>query len=481
MQSNGGLADAHRFRGKDSILSGPAGGIVGMARTAAAAGFGRVIGFDMGGTSTDVSHYAGEFERQYETEVAGVRMRAPMLSIHTVAAGGGSILAFDGSRYRVGPDSAGANPGPGVLPPRRPAHRDRRQRHAGPGPARLLPPGVRAGRGRAAGRRAGGRPASPPWPGGSRTATGDQRSDAGVAAGFLDIAVANMANAIKKISVQRGYDITRYVLATFGGAGGQHACAVADALGMTEVLIHPLAGVLSAYGMGLASVTAMRETAVEAELSAGLLTRLDRVAGDLEAAARAELEAGGVPGGQVRRTRRAQLRYQGTDTSLTVPFGPVDSMMAAFEAAYRQRFSFLMRDKPVMVEAVSVEVSGGGGDHPDAPAIVDPADTGVTPVSAGSVSVTSVTPVTPATPGPGRTVTPATPGPGRIETPATPGPGRTGARRPRPGCGCSPAVSGPRWTSARAAGCGPATWSPGPPSSPRTSPRPWSSRAGRPR
>jgi 5-oxoprolinase (ATP-hydrolysing) len=403
MQSNGGLADARRFRGKDSILSGPAGGIVGMARTAAAAGFGRVIGFDMGGTSTDVSHYAGEFERQYETEVAGIRMRAPMLSIHTVAAGGGSILAFDGSRYRVGPDSAGADPGPAcyrrggpltvtdanvMLGRVQPGYFPR---VFGPGGDEPLDAGLVAGGFAALARQIA-------------DATGDQRSDAEVAAGFLDIAVANMANAIKKISVQRGYDITRYVLATFGGAGGQHACAVADALGMTEVLIHPLAGVLSAYGMGLASVTAMRETAVEAELSAGLLTGLDRVAGDLEAAARAELEAGGVPGGQVRRTRRAQLRYQGTDTSLTVPFGPVDSMMAAFEAAYRQRFSFLMRDKPVMVEAVSVEVSGGGGggDHPDAPAIVDPADTGVTPAT-GPVSVTSVTPVTPATPVPGRT------------------------------------------------------------------------------
>ena len=373
MQSNGGLADAHRFRGKDSILSGPAGGIVGMARTAAAAGFGRVIGFDMGGTSTDVSHYAGEFERQYETEVAGVRMRAPMLSIHTVAAGGGSILAFDGSRYRVGPDSAGADPGPACYRRGGPltvtdanvmlgrVQPGSFPRVFGPGGDEPLDAGLVARRFDALARRIAEQ-------------AGDQRGGAEVAAGFLGIAVANMANAIKKISVQRGYDITRYVLATFGGAGGQHACAVADALGITEVLIHPLAGVLSAYGMGLASVTAMRETAVEAELSAGLLARLDRVAAELEAAARAELEAGGVPGSQVRRTRRAQLRYQGTDTSLTVPFGPVDSMVTAFEAGYRQRFSFLMPDKPVIVEAVSVEVSGGSHDHPDAPAIVDPAD-----------------------------------------------------------------------------------------------------------
>ena len=384
MQSNGGLADAHRFRGKDSILSGPAGGIVGMARTAAAAGYRRVIGFDMGGTSTDVSHYAGEFERQYETEVAGVRMRAPMLSIHTVAAGGGSILVFDGSRYRVGPDSAGADPGPACYRRGGPltvtdanvmlgrVQPGSFPRVFGPGGDQPLDAGLVATRFDALARRI-------------TEATGDQRSAAEVAAGFLDIAVANMANAIKKISVQRGHDITRYVLATFGGAGGQHACAVADALGVTEVLIHPLAGVLSAYGMGLASVTAMRETAVEAELSAGLLARLDQMAGELEAAARDELPAGGgagrdEPGGPVRSVRRAHLRYQGTDTLLPVPVGGLSSMMDAFEAAYRQRFSFLTRDKPVIVEAVSVEVTQGAG---DVPAVQD---TGETPSPSASAS-----------------------------------------------------------------------------------------------
>ncbi len=393
MQSNGGLADAHRFRGKDSILSGPAGGIVGMARTAAAAGYRRVIGFDMGGTSTDVSHYAGEFERQYETEVAGVRMRAPMLSIHTVAAGGGSILVFDGRRYRVGPDSAGADPGPACY---------RRG-----GPLTVTDANVMLGR---------VQPGSFPrvfGPGGDEPldaglvatrfdalagritqATGDRRSAAEVAAGFLDIAVANMANAIKKISVQRGYDITRYVLATFGGAGGQHACAVADALGMTEVLIHPLAGVLSAYGMGLASVTAMRETAVEAELSGGVAARLDQIAGDLEAAAREELAAGGgtggdepggdEPAGPVHSVRRAHLRYQGTDTSLPVPMGGLSSMTEAFEAAYQQRFSFLTRDKPVIVEAVSVEVTHGAG---DVPAVTGTGEAPLPSVPAGRVAM----------------------------------------------------------------------------------------------
>ena len=259
---------------------------------------------------------------------------------------------------------------------------------------------------------------------------GDQRSGAEVAAGFLGIAVANMANAIKKISVQRGYDVTRYVLATFGGAGGQHACAVADALGITEVLIHPLAGVLSAYGMGLADVTLMREAAVEEELDEGLIGRLEQAAGDLEAAGRAELAAGDVPGGQVCCTRRAQLRYLGTDTALTVPFGDVASMMAAFEAAYRQRFSFLMRDKPVMVEAVSVEVTRAPGDSAgDLPA-----------VAAAGIS--------------------APPAAARVAM-----------------------FTGGGWASVNLlprSALRPGRWSAAPRSSPRTSPRRWWSRAGRP-
>jgi 5-oxoprolinase (ATP-hydrolysing) len=362
MQSNGGLTGARLFRGKDSILSGPAGGIVGMARTAQAAGFDKVIGFDMGGTSTDVSHYAGQFERQYETQVAGVRMRAPMLSIHTVAAGGGSILHFDGSRYRVGPDSAGAVPGPAayrrggpltvtdaniMLGRIQPAHFPSVFGERGDQP--LDAEVVReqfAALARRIGEATGG--ASPPRAG---SPSPDQ-----VAAGFLEIAVANMANAIKKISVQRGYDVTQYVLATFGGAGGQHACAVADALGISRVLIHPLAGVLSAYGMGLADVTAMRETAVEAPLAAGLLPDLDRVAGRLEADALAELAQQGIGPGRAQPARRAHLRYDGTDTALPVPLGGVAEMVAQFEQAYRQHFSFLMRDKTILVEAVSVEL-----------------------------------------------------------------------------------------------------------------------------
>jgi 5-oxoprolinase (ATP-hydrolysing) len=357
MQSNGGLTDAASFRGKDSILSGPAGGIVGMARTAREAGFTRVIGFDMGGTSTDVSHYAGEFEREYETQVAGVRMRAPMLSIHTVAAGGGSVLHFDGSRYRVGPDSAGADPGPAC--------------YRNGGPLTLTDANVLLGRiqpdhfPKVFGEH-GDRPLDTDITKTKFTelsqqiaeATGDTRGPEQVAAGFIEIAVANMANAIKKISVQRGYDVTEYVLNVFGGAGGQHACAVADALGMTSVLIHPLAGVLSAYGIGLADIIAMREQAVEAPLTDAMLAELPGTTGPLEASAREEVRAEGVPGNRITAARRAHLRYEGTDTAVIVDVGPRDEMTAAFEAEYSRRFSFLMPDKPIIVEAVSVEVTG---------------------------------------------------------------------------------------------------------------------------
>jgi 5-oxoprolinase (ATP-hydrolysing) len=355
MQSNGGLTGARVFRGKDAILSGPAGGIVGMVRTAQAAGFGKVIGFDMGGTSTDVSHFAGEFERQYETYVAGVRVRAPMLSIYTVAAGGGSVLHFDGSRYRVGPDSAGADPGPAAY-------------RAG-GPLTVTDANVMLGR------------IQPEYfpavfgPAGDQpldtvvvasefaalaaeigTATGRVPEPEQVAAGFLDIAVANMANAIKKISVQRGYDVTEYVLSTFGGAGGQHACAVADALGMSKVLIHPLAGVLSALGMGLADVTAMREAAIEAPLNTDLLPELDAVATRLVQDAGDELTAQGADPAQAVAVRRVHLKYEGTDTALAVPLGRAAAMLSDFEAAYRQHFSFLMRGRAVVAEAVSVEM-----------------------------------------------------------------------------------------------------------------------------
>ena len=360
MQSNGGLTEAHAFRGKDAILSGPAGGVVGMARTTTAAGFDRVIGFDMGGTSTDVSHYAGEFERELETLVAGVRMRAPMMSIHTVAAGGGSILTFDGSRYRVGPGSAGADPGPAS--------------YRSGGPLTVTDANVMLGRVQPA-----FFPAVFGEDGDQRldadvvrrkfaelaTVIGDGRAPEEVAAGFADIAVENMANAIKKISVQRGYDVTRYVLATFGGAGGQHACAVADALGMTQVLIHPLAGVLSAYGMGVADVAALRERAVETTLSDAVLPELARVLDELTADAGRELEGEGIPAERITAIRRALLRYDGTDTAVAVSVGQVDEMVAEFEATYRRRFSFLMADRPIVVEAVSLELLGAAGTGDD--------------------------------------------------------------------------------------------------------------------
>ncbi|MFT3957156.1 MAG: hydantoinase B/oxoprolinase family protein [Piscinibacter sp.] len=362
MQSSGGLTDAHAFQGKDAILSGPAGGIVGMVRTAQLAHFDRVIGFDMGGTSTDVSHFAGEFERAFETRVAGVRMRAPMMSIHTVAAGGGSILSFDGARFRAGPESAGANPGPACY---------RRG-----GPLAVTDANVMVGK------------IQPAWfpkvfgphadqaldrevvvsrftelAGEIERSTGTKRSPEEVAEGFIDIAVGAMANAIKKISVARGYDVTRYTLQCFGGAGGQHACRVADALGMDRVFAHPLAGVLSAYGMGLADQSVMREAAVELRLADALpavAQRLDALATEAEV----ELRRQGVSGGEIRTHRRMHVRYEGTDSALVVPFGSAVEVQAAFEAAYRQRFAFLMTERALVVEAVSVEAVGAG----DAPA-----------------------------------------------------------------------------------------------------------------
>jgi 5-oxoprolinase (ATP-hydrolysing) len=360
MQSSGGLADAHAFQGKDAILSGPAGGIVGMARTAALAGHPKVIGFDMGGTSTDVSHFAGEFEREFETQVAGVRMRAPMMSIHTVAAGGGSILEFDGSRFRVGPQSAGANPGPASY---------RRG-----GPLAVTDANVMVGKiqpryfpkvfGRNADEALSADIVREKF---AELATRTGRSAEEVAQGFIDIAVQQMANAIKKISVARGYDVTRYTLQCFGGAGGQHACLVADALGMTRVFVHPLAGVLSAYGMGLADQNVIREQAIEVKLSAPAVAEVGRQLDALADAARAELERQQVNAGTVQVRRRVHVRYEGSDSALVVPFGGHDEIVAGFEAAYRQRFAFLMQGKGMMVEAISVEAIAAG-DAPSEPA-----------------------------------------------------------------------------------------------------------------
>ncbi|MDR3451438.1 MAG: hydantoinase B/oxoprolinase family protein [Rhodoferax sp.] len=372
MQSSGGLADAHAFQGKDAILSGPAGGIVGMARTAQLAGIERVIGFDMGGTSTDVSHFAGEFEREFETQVAGVRMRAPMMSIHTVAAGGGSILAFDGARFRVGPESAGANPGPASY---------RRG-----GPLAVTDANVMLGKlqpryfPRVFGHQANeALDADVVRVRFEALAQQTGRAAEDVAEGFIHIAVQQMANAIKKISVARGYDVTRYTLQCFGGAGGQHACLVADALGMTRVFVHPLAGVLSAYGMGLADQNVIREQAVELKLTdialPGIAARLDALA----ATAESELARQDVGHAGITTHRRVHVRYEGSDAALIVPWpapspsgggqgwGHVASAITAgFEAAYRQRYSFLMQGKGLVVEAVSVEAVVAG-DAPSEP------------------------------------------------------------------------------------------------------------------
>jgi len=365
MQSNGGLTDARTFQGKDSILSGPAGGIVGMVRASRAAGFEKIIGFDMGGTSTDVSHFSGEFERVFETQVAGVRMRAPMMSIHTVAAGGGSILHFDGSRFRVGPDSAGADPGPASY------------RRGGPLAVtdcnvmlgKIQPeffPKLFGSEGKQALDAATVREQFSAMAREIQAATGAPSSPEQVAEGFIEIAVGNMANAIKQISVQRGHDVTEYALTSFGGAGGQHACLVADALGMKTVFIHSLAGVLSAYGMGLADQTSMRESAVELRLAADALPALEARLDELGAQAVADLRVQAVSDERITVVRRAHLRYEGTDSALTVLFDTIDSMKAQFEAAYRKRFSFLMPGKALIVEAVSVEAIGKSDAPPEA-------------------------------------------------------------------------------------------------------------------
>ncbi len=359
MQSNGGLTDARLFQGRDAILSGPAGGVVGMVRTGQAAGFDRLIGFDMGGTSTDVCHFAGTYERSFETEVAGVRMRAPMMHIHTVAAGGGSILSFREGRFQVGPESAGADPGPAA--------------YRKGGPLTVTDCNVMLGK---------LNPTHFPHVFGENAdqpldaeivrtkfealaaEIGDGRKAEEVAEGFLRIAVENMANAIKKISVQRGYDVTRYALASFGGAGGQHACLVADALGMKTVLIHPYAGVLSAYGMGLADIRSLREAQFDAPLDSHEQAeqRLFQMAEE----ARAEVLEQGIPQDRIRTELRAHLRYDGAHQSLAVPFGSVDDLTQAFDAAHRGRFGFASPERRLVFEMLEVEAIGET-DAPDAP------------------------------------------------------------------------------------------------------------------
>jgi 5-oxoprolinase (ATP-hydrolysing) len=366
MQSSGGLTQADHFQGKDAILSGPAGGIVGMVRTAQAAGHTKLIGFDMGGTSTDVSHFAGEYERAFDTEVGGVRVRAPMMSIHSIAAGGGSIIRFDGARLRVGPESAGASPGPasyrrggpltitdanvllGRIQP------DFFPRVFGPAADESLDRDVVARRFAELAAR-------------MSAAMGNPISAEQAAAGALQIAVGSMANAVKRISVMRGYDVSGYTLQCFGGAGGQHACQVADALGMTRIFIHPFAGVLSAYGMGLADQIVMRHEAVEVELDVAGVQDARLRAVRLQAEARAELQAQGLSLAALRAVAHAHIRYQGTDTALScelpVHGTPRDAAAAIrkdFESAYRRRFAFLMPTHSLVIESVSVEVIAPG-------------------------------------------------------------------------------------------------------------------------
>ncbi|MFW6339550.1 MAG: hydantoinase B/oxoprolinase family protein [Wenzhouxiangella sp.] len=359
MKSDGGLSDAAHFAGKDAILSGPAGGIIGCVRTAELAGFGRVIGFDMGGTSTDVSHYRGELERSFETEIAGVRLRVPMLEIHTVAAGGGSCLHFDGSRYRVGPDSAGASPGPacyrrggpltvtdcnlmlGKLQP------DFFPAVFGPGADQPLDAAVVHQRFAELTERI-------------HLATGDTRSPEQVAEGFVQIAVNNMASAIRKISVQRGHDVTRYVLNCFGGAGGQHACLVADALGIETVLIHPMAGVLSAYGMGLADVIALREFPLGGRLDENLLESLRPIESKALAAAVSELVAQGHERDRIQIRVRLQLKYEGTDTTLLVDRADLEEMQDSFARLHREQFGFALDGRALVAESGLVEALAPG-------------------------------------------------------------------------------------------------------------------------
>lgn len=385
MQSNGGLTDASLFQGKDAILSGPAGGVVGMTRTAAMSGYDKLIGFDMGGTSTDVTHFNGEYERSFETTVAGVRMRAPMMHIHTVAAGGGSLLTFDGARYRVGPESAGANPGPASY---------RRG-----GPLAVTDCNVMLGKIQPEHfPHVFGPNADEPLDADSvrnkfnaladeiAAATGAPRqSPEEVAEGFLRIAVENMANAIKEISVQRGYDVTNYTLNCFGGAGGQHACLVADALGMTKVFLHPFSGVLSAYGMGLADIRAMREVQVEKPFKEDAEKTCTELSRTLSVAATKEVSSQGVDDEHISHSFKVHLKYVGTDAAMLVDLASPEQMKNDFERTHLQRFGFIAKDRGLIIEALSVEAIGLT-DSVEDPEFDIPAEVG-TPTALDDVSL----------------------------------------------------------------------------------------------
>ena len=355
MQSSGGLTSANLFRGKDAILSGPAGGVVGAVETARAAGFTKIIGFDMGGTSTDVCHFDGVYERSFESVVAGARVRAPMMLIHTVAAGGGSILHYDAARFRVGPDSAGADPGPVAY------RRD--------GPLTITDANVMTGKllpdffprifGPTQDQPLDAEAVRKEFKSLARK-LGDGRAAEEIADGFIKIAVSNMANAIKTISVERGYDVTEYVLNSFGGAGGQHACLVADALGIKSVLIHPLSGVLSAFGMGLASLGATRTRTVLKRLDDETLTTLGKVRASLEDEVKQELMRQGVEPSEIVVIAQAHLRYTDTDSALPIPIASLRGMRALFEIAHQKRFGFISPEKDIEIEAIEVEGRGGG-------------------------------------------------------------------------------------------------------------------------
>jgi 5-oxoprolinase (ATP-hydrolysing) len=354
MKSDGGLTNAEQFQGKDSILSGPAGGIVGAVQTSKRAGFELVITFDMGGTSTDVAHFKGEYERQLDSEIAGARMRVPVLAINTIAAGGGSILYFDGSSYRVGPESAGSNPGPASY---------RRG-----GQLTVTDANVMLGK---------IQPEYFPAVFGSEgklpldqeiviqkftelakeiaSVTGNYRTPEQVASGFIAIAVENMANAIKKISLQRGYDVSQYVLCCFGGAGGQVACLIADTLGMKKIFLHPFAGVLSAYGMGLADIRATKITGVEQPLNESLIPQLEQLMASLETQSRRELNIEEIQF-QQEIIKKVNLKYAGTNSILTVDFTNVAGMREQFESEHKLRYGFMQSEKDLIIESISVEV-----------------------------------------------------------------------------------------------------------------------------
>jgi 5-oxoprolinase (ATP-hydrolysing) len=355
MKSDGGLVTATQFQGKDSILSGPAGGIIGAVKTSQRAGFESIITFDMGGTSTDVAHFQGEYERQLESEIAGVRMRVPVLDIHTIAAGGGSLLFFDGSSYRVGPESAGANPGPACY--RRggkltvtDANVMLGKIHAAYFPALFGIEGnlpldkevAIAGFQKLANE--------------IKAATQIDRSPEEVAAGFIAIAVENMANAIKKISLQRGYDVTKYVLCCFGGAGAQVACLIADTLGMKQIFLHPYAGVLSAYGMGLADMRSLKEVGVEKSLDKQIIPELESLMQVLETQARNELDKEEIYL-EEQIVKKVNLKYEGTNSILTVNFtADIKNMRVDFEVEHQARYGFIQPKKNLVIESVSVEL-----------------------------------------------------------------------------------------------------------------------------